>query len=198
MRYTMRVGVRVAFLHAYLYSSFSPVRKQDHLACFLPGLLLLCAADHGKRLDFGQMSEKQLVEVYMAVELLDTCVDTYTRTATGLAPEIVFFYGPKTPKTSKTKADWYIDKRLPKKPYGRKPPPPYDARNMLRPETLESLFVAYRMTGNPKYRQQAWDIFQAFEKHCKIASGGYATILDVDDVPVTHEDRMETFWLVSP
>lgn len=42
---------------------------------------------------------------------------------------------------------------------------------------------------------QAWTIFQAFEKHCKLPAGGYASIRDVDALPVQHEDRMETFWL---
>lgn len=46
------------------------------------------------------------------------------------------------------------------------------------------------------YRDQAWAIFEAFDKHCRLASGGFATIRDVDEVPTVHEDRMETFWIV--
>ena len=94
--------------------------------------------------------------------------------------------------------------------------PPYDARYMLRyvsfplphfffvligrlkrPETVESLFIAFRLTGDKRYRDYGWDIFQAIEKHCRIPGGGYATIVNVDDVPVQHEDKMETFFLVS-
>ena len=101
-----------------------------------------------------------------------------------------------------------VDRSLPGLP---KPDPPYDARNMLRPETVESLFVGWRLTHDPIYRyvklscckspltfasrQWGWHIFQAFEKHCRIATGGYATIRDVDEVPAVHEDRMETFFL---
>lgn len=65
------------------------------------------------------------------------------------------------------------------------------------PETVESLFLAYRLTGDNKYRQWGWQIFQSIEKHCKIESGGYASVLNVDEVPVRHEDKMETFMLVS-
>lgn len=36
-----------------------------------------------------------------------------------------------------------------------KPNPPYDARNMLRPETVESLFIGWRLTHNPVYRYEA-------------------------------------------
>lgn len=44
---------------------------------------------------------------------------------------------------------------------------------------------------------QGWKIFEAFERHCQLDEGGFASIRDVDEVPVTHEDRMETFWIVS-
>ncbi|KAG6856831.1 Mannosyl-oligosaccharide 1,2-alpha-mannosidase mns3 [Tephrocybe sp. NHM501043] len=63
------------------------------------------------------------------------------------------------------------------------------------PETVESLFLAYRLTGDQLYRDHGWNIFQAIEKHCRIESGGYATIINVDEVPVRHEDKMETFLL---
>jgi len=65
------------------------------------------------------------------------------------------------------------------------------------PETVESLFIAYRLTGDERYREYGWDIFQAIEKHCRIETGGYATILNVDQVPTQKEDKMETFFLVS-
>ena len=76
-------------------------------------------------------------------------------------------------------------------------PPPYDARYMLRPETVESLFIAYRLTGDDKYRQYGWKIFEAIERHCRVEEGGYTTVLNVDALPVEHEDKMETFLMVS-
>lgn len=66
-----------------------------------------------------------------------------------------------------------------------------------RPETVESLFIAFRLTGDQRYREQGWAIFRAIETHCRIPSGGYATIVNVDEVPVRHEDKMETFFLVG-
>jgi hypothetical protein len=65
------------------------------------------------------------------------------------------------------------------------------------PETVESLFIAYRLTGDPRYREHGWSIFQAIERHCRVESGGYASVLNVDALPVTHEDKMETFLMVS-
>ena len=46
------------------------------------------------------------------------------------------------------------------------------------------------------FRKQGWRIFEAFEKHCRLKEGGFASVLDVDELPVKYEDRMETFWLV--
>lgn len=67
---------------------------------------------------------------------------------------------------------------------------------MCSPETVESLFIAYRLTGDQLYRDHGWKIFQAIEKHCRIESGGYVTIINVDESPARQEDKMETFFLV--
>ncbi len=37
---------------------------------------------------------------------------------------------------------------------------PLDRHNLLRPETVESLFYLYRFTKNEKYRDWGWNIFQ--------------------------------------
>jgi hypothetical protein len=66
------------------------------------------------------------------------------------------------------------------------------------PEISESVFLAYRLTGDPRYRAYAWDIFSAIERHCRLPEGGYATILDVDRLPVSYLDKQETFFLVRP
>ena len=44
-----------------------------------------------------------------------------------------------------------------------------DAHWQLRPETIESLFYLYRATGDEVYRQRGWAIFQAVERHCRVA-----------------------------
>ena len=62
---------------------------------------------------------------------------------------------------------------------------------------IESLFIAFRLAGDGRYLEHGWNIFRAIETHCRIPSGGYATIVNVDEVPVRHEDRIETFFLVG-
>eukprot|EP00889_Picochlorum_renovo_P003218 jgi/Picre1/30248/NNA_005614.t1 len=43
-----------------------------------------------------------------------------------------------------------------------------DAHNILRPETVESLFVLWKTTGDPMYRERAWQIFRAFERWTRV------------------------------
>lgn len=50
--------------------------------------------------------------------------------------------------------------------------------NILRPETIESLFYLWRLTGNKTYKEWGWNIFQAFEKNSRIESG-YVGLKDV-------------------
>ncbi|KAF7340482.1 alpha-1,2-Mannosidase [Mycena venus] len=166
--------------------------KQDHLVCFLAGSLMLGATTAGARTGvvvsvppkMDELTKKGQRDWKTGVDLLEGCMATH-ETATGLSPEIVQFQ----PSADQPNRDWYIKGSKPGGPAG------YDARYMLRPETVESLFLAWRLTGNKRYREYAWGIFQAIEKHCRLADGGYATVLDVDTVPVRYDDKQETFYL---
>lgn len=51
-------------------------------------------------------------------------------------------------------------------------------RYLLRPETVESVFIAWRVTRDPKWRQAAWDIFTAL-KRLQVKGGGFHGVLDV-------------------
>ncbi|KAJ7366889.1 glycoside hydrolase [Mycena albidolilacea] len=173
--------------------------KQDHLVCFFGGSLLLGATTAGALVHPvsippkpEELSEAGKRDWKTGINLIKTCMDTHS-TATGLAPEIAHFriasdgigHDPMFP------SDWYI-KGAHIKPGEL---PPYDSRYMLRPETVESLFLAWRLTGNEKYRNWAWQIFQAIELHCRVETGGYVTIINVDEVPSRQEDKMETFMM---
>ncbi|KAJ7061677.1 glycoside hydrolase family 47 protein [Mycena amicta] len=188
------------------------IRKQDHLVCFLGGSLMLGAVTVHKVVETvsvppkeHELSEAGRKDWSAGVELIETCVDTY-RTKTGLSPEIVHFREAMDKKGKKSKKledeeaekrDWFIkDAKPPNEP------PVYDARYILRPETIESLFLAFRLTGNPRYRAYAYTIFEAIERHCKVPTGGYAGVRNVEDVRTGREgeedrweDKMETFLL---
>jgi len=188
---------------------FRRIRKQDHLVCFFGGLLMLGVTNghtypsyRDSKLAYLTPEEEDTDQQnwLFGEELIQSCMDTYLQSKTGLSPEIVNFYMESEkshiPKSGDTSGRaWYINQRRPQAPGKPKPDPPIDARNILRPETVESLLMAWRLTHNPIYREWGWTIFQTFEEHCKIPTGGYASIRDVDELPVVHEDKMETFFL---
>lgn len=72
-----------------------------------------------------------------------------------------------------------------------------DAHNLLRPELIESLYYMYHLTGDPKYQEWGWTIFQAFEKHTRQADG-YSSINDVRHPDhVAPLDKMESYFLAE-
>ncbi|KAF9535618.1 glycoside hydrolase family 47 protein [Crepidotus variabilis] len=173
--------------------------KQDHLVCFLGGSLMLGATRTGALTSPvsipphpEELTEKGTRDWKTGVELIKTCMNMHD-TQTGLSPEIVYFRVPSDGMNAMPNAppDWYI--RGAQLAPGELPP--YDSRYMLRPETVESLFIAYRLTGDNIYREHGWKIFQAIEKHARVSTGGYATVINVDDNPASLEDKMETFFL---
>lgn len=139
--------------------------KMDHLVCFLPGTLML-AVHNGLDKKYEQFAK----------DLLETCVQMYKRMPTGLSAELVYFnQGPSTPEDITVR--------------------PLDAHCLLRPETVESLFILYRLTGDKKYQEYGWTIFQAFEEHAKIATGGYSSLNSVKEPRLGFRDKMESFFL---
>ncbi|XP_026167582.1 mannosidase, alpha, class 1B, member 1b isoform X3 [Mastacembelus armatus] len=140
--------------------------KMDHLVCFLPGTLAL-GAHNGLPAD----------HMDLAKELMETCYQMYVQMETGLSPEIVHFnmYQGSTRD---------IDVKL------------ADRHNLLRPETVESLFYLYRFTKDHKYRNWGWEILQNFNKYTKVSSGGYTSINNVRDPDYpSPRDKMESFFL---
>jgi len=110
----------------------------------------------------------------LAAKLTETCYQMYARQKTGLAPEFVRFSGGSMQVGA--------------------------AHNLLRPEAMESFFLMWRFTKDPKYREWGWKVFMAFEKHCKVDSGGYVGLKNVNvdgSAPRNRDDTMQTFWLAE-
>ncbi|XP_028664662.2 mannosidase, alpha, class 1B, member 1b [Erpetoichthys calabaricus] len=140
--------------------------KMDHLVCFLPGTLAL-GAHHGLAPDHMELAKA----------LMETCYQMYAQTETGLSPEIVHFnLFPRQGKDIEIK--------------------PADKHNLLRPETVESLFYLHRLTGDKKYQDWGWHIFNSFIKYTKVSSGGFTSINNVDSASNPDpRDKMESFFL---
>lgn len=190
----------VAELPQGIGGNLSP--KMDHLVCFLPGSIALGAtggytvAQARKRPGWTTDKERQ---INLAKDLMKTCWGMYAVTATGLAPEIAWFNaaeealkprpGDRPGRATKDSlAAWKEDFIV----------KPLDAHNLQRPETVESLFMLWRITEDPLYREWGWKIFRAFEEYTNLGGGkGYTSLNDVNAIPPPKRDNMESFWLVS-
>nr|KAJ3417689.1 hypothetical protein HK105_000924 [Polyrhizophydium stewartii] len=64
---------------------------------------------------------------------------------------------------------------------------------LLRPEVVESIFILWRLTHNPMYRDWGWQIVQALESQCRNTDAGYHAI-DSNGAP---SDRQESFFLAE-
>ncbi|GAB4849953.1 mannosyl-oligosaccharide alpha-1,2-mannosidase [Ancistrocladus abbreviatus] len=111
-------------------------------------------------------SEKILL---LAEELAWTCYNFYQSTPTKLAGENYFFHSGQDMSVG---TSW----------------------NILRPETVESLFYLWRLTGNKTYQEWGWNIFQAFEKNSRVESG-YVGLKDVNTG--VKDNMMQSFFLAE-
>ncbi|KAK2463622.1 hypothetical protein APHAL10511_004373 [Amanita phalloides] len=67
---------------------------------------------------------------------------------------------------------------------------------LLRPETVESLYILWRVTGDSKWRARGWEIFKAIRKET-ITSSGFATLRTVEKSPAPREDSMPSYFLAE-
>jgi len=114
--------------------------------------------------------EEAILHRKVAEEVTYTCVQMYLRSRTGLSGECAFF----RPENSLAYS-----------------PPHY----ILRPETVESLFLMWRLTHNPQYRDWGWTIFQNIESFTKVAHG-YSGLRDINTVG-SYNNNMESFFLAE-
>ena len=71
------------------------------------------------------------------------------------------------------------------------------AAYILRPETMESLYYAYRVTGDRKYQDMAWEAFGNMKEVAK-AGSAYASVRDVTKADGGGNfDNMQSFWLAE-
>ncbi|KAF8543559.1 glycoside hydrolase [Trichophaea hybrida] len=181
----------VAELPSGVGGKISP--KMDHLVCFVPGMLAL-GATMGSPVERARKAARgtgwgtqQEADFHLARELMHTCYQMYNVTETGLAPEIAWFNADPPENGVKEITDYKKDIII----------KPRDAHNLQRPETVESLFVMWRLTGDEIYREWGWKIFESFVKHAKVPEGGYTSLDDVTTVPPKKRDNMESFWLAE-
>jgi mannosyl-oligosaccharide alpha-1,2-mannosidase len=58
------------------------------------------------------------------------------------------------------------------------------------------LFVLYRITGDKKYQERGWKIWESIEKWCK-TSTAYSGLQDVTSETSKQNNNMESFFLAE-
>ncbi|CAH0016323.1 unnamed protein product [Clonostachys rhizophaga] len=177
--------------------------KMDHLVCFLPGTIALAVTEgltEAEARKLPSWSKEKEEDMKLARELTQTCWGMYKYMATGLAAEITYFNiaNPPAPADAAHNPPEYFD------------PDPHaewrkdfsvksaDVHNLQRPETVESLFYMWRITGDVKYREWGWEMFESFLEHTAVEdNGGFTSLSNANIVPPRVKDNMESFWLAE-
>lgn len=173
-------------VHARSVSSFTHHPEGQHLVCYLGGALAL-----GGRLLANQ------THVEVGRKLTEGCIWTYRNTPSGIMPEI-FKMAP-----CKSESDCLFDEKAWHTNYGSGTEgfsSVIDPRYLLRPEAIESVFYLYRITGDRKFQDAAWDMFQAIEEHThtNLANAEFNNVFaKKDDKKSKVQDTMESFWLAE-
>ena len=117
---------------------------------------------------------RSLKELELGMAITEQCAQSYLQSPSGLGSE--FF--------SMNKRTGAIDMSG-------------GGKNNLRPEVVESLFVLWRTTNNEKWRNYGWKIFQKFEKHCRVDSGGFSGVKNNNAEELEWDDYQPSFFLAE-
>lgn len=160
------------------WSDGKTIHVGSHLECFHAGNWML-----GGRL----LNNDTIVQTALALN--DACWNTYESTLTGIGPEMWAFASSDGNYTGGTATQADLDY------YNLHGYYPYDGYTYyyLRPEVLESNFMAWRVTGEIQYQERAASALKKFQTYLQ-APAGYAGLNDVNNPSSGQIDDTESFW----
>ena len=151
----------------------------QHLGCFVGGMLAL-----------GGRLFKNDSHVEYGRKVTEGCVWAYRNSPHGVMPE--WFHMTACP--SKEPCEW--NETAWQEGTYTNPPKGFqyidDPRYILRPEAVESVFYMYRITGDPRFQDIAWEMFEAIDK-VTATSIANSAIDDVTAETPEKVDSMESF-----
>ena len=116
----------------------------------------------------GSDHEDEYMKVAAAITKM--CWRMYSTQPTGIAPEFVNFQDKKMHVGGKF--------------------------NIQRPEAIEAIFYMYRKTGDPMYREWAWEMFTNMRRHYRTETG-WVGLKDVRSPNPGHDNTMQSFFLAE-
>jgi mannosyl-oligosaccharide alpha-1,2-mannosidase len=139
---------------------------------------LVCFISGALVLGAEHASEEEIAKEYLALAEHTTtlCRDFYRAQVSGLSPDVVV--------ASSASGTMYGTHN----------------QNIQRPETVEAIFYMYRKTGDEKYRNWAWEIFQSM-REMYATDTGWTGIRDVRNKastsPQNRDDITQTFFFAE-
>ncbi len=158
--------------------------SEDSFTCFCGGNFLLGGA---------LLDDPQLLQ--LGIEATDSCHQGYNQTLTGLGPIGWAWYNSSNlaydpldnndsaERKTASKHGFYI--------------PDGDENWEFRPEEIESIFYAHRITGDPRWAEYNWQIFEAIQNTAK-NDIAYATVNNVN-MPFggSMSNNLDSFWFAE-
>lgn len=169
--------------------------ESEHLACFLGGTYALGGKLFGK---------PEYVDV--GAKLALGCAFAYEAMPTGMMPERFNMVKCESRQSCAWNETKWAEEKEKKWTQWRESCPlgfttTKDPRYILRPEAIESIFYLWRITGEPKYQEIAWNMFVAVSKGTETQFAN-AAVMDVTSKEkvesLAKEDYMEVRSEDSP
>ncbi|KKA29403.1 hypothetical protein TD95_003857 [Thielaviopsis punctulata] len=171
----------------------TPVYESEHLTCFVGGMYMMAGKLYA-RPDYLSVGER----------LANGCAWAYEQFPTGVMPE---GFQLMACSAADSPAPEFPPCAYDESKHGRNAKMPAgfvnvgDGRYIMRPEAIESVFYAYRITGREEYRDTAWRMWEAIEKLTRV-DYGHSGIADVNvnvkaDEEIRYLDSMESFWFAE-
>ncbi|CCA71679.1 related to alpha-mannosidase [Serendipita indica DSM 11827] len=157
------------------------------------------------------------IHMRVAVGLAYTCWKMYDDTETGVGPENLHFYAPPKKNGTLTRdqydpvrwgpklASWERSGRVgplvgterwPTAKPKHQETAPRDQRYLLRPEALEAMYLLWKTTGDPVWRERGWKMFESINKWTR-RDNGYSSIYYVNSDEPHPVDDMPSFFLAE-
>ena len=198
------------------YADLEP--RTQHLACFAGGMFAMSSRIFNRPSDFK-----------VGEALTQGCVWAYDHSPIGIMPETFSLVNcPSQNITEQCEWNQTMWNQIRKSPYeipeiceqqdclsGTDFPDGYlssiDTKYLLRPEAIESVFIMYRLSGDEKWRDIGWRMFENIIKHTRTPYGhsSLSTVMSLKPqrkfvagkevmVDAANQiDEMESFWLAE-
>ncbi|KAJ6470284.1 glycoside hydrolase family 47 protein [Mycena vitilis] len=189
IEHLLYVGPRRPLLYVTDLFKGQPTHRFNHLACFLPALFALGAHTHA----LGLSEDERKRHTWAAEGLANMCWAVYEDTTSGLSPDS--FVVDKWPvaehgRWARRLEEWeraggaglppgvaHLERETNADERGYSP---ITDSYLLRPEAVETFYIMWRTTGDIKWRERGWAVFQSLQKNSRVRYG-YTSVRYLDE-----------------